>query len=142
LIIILRGTEPLSLVKLYQNFGRTRYLHLQCCLCYKYLILWRCNFVPAGHGSRAGVRHVQSSLARKPRSWVRIPLRAWMFSVCVCVCVCECVRAFFCVCVQVEALRRADHPPKESYRLSMIQKKKNLTETESFMEVGQGPLGL
>jgi hypothetical protein len=44
----------------------------------------------------------------------RIPLRAWMFSVCVCVC------AIFCVCVQVEALRRADHPPKESYRLSNI----------------------
>jgi hypothetical protein len=37
--------------------------------------------------------------------------------------------AFFCVCVQVEALRRADHPPKESYQ----------TETESFMEVGLGP---
>jgi hypothetical protein len=28
------------------------------------------------------------------------------------------VCAFFCVCVQVEALRRADHPSKESYRLS------------------------
>jgi hypothetical protein len=26
--------------------------------------------------------------------------------------------AVFCVCVQVEALRRADHPPKESYRMS------------------------
>jgi hypothetical protein len=24
------------------------------------------------------------------------------------------------VCVQVEALRRADHPPKESYRLPKI----------------------
>jgi hypothetical protein len=29
--------------------------------------------------------------------------------------VCISVCAFFCVCVQVEALRRADHPPKESY---------------------------
>jgi hypothetical protein len=28
--------------------------------------------------------------------------------------------AFFCVCVKVEALRRADHPPKESYRMSKI----------------------
>jgi hypothetical protein len=26
----------------------------------------------------------------------------------------------FCVCVQVEALQRADHPPKESYRLCKI----------------------
>jgi hypothetical protein len=29
-----------------------------------------------------------------------------------------CVCAFLCVRAQVEALRRADHPPKESYRLS------------------------
>jgi hypothetical protein len=28
--------------------------------------------------------------------------------------------AFFCVCVQVEALRRADHPPKEFCRMSKI----------------------
>jgi hypothetical protein len=45
---------------------------------------------------------------------VRIPLRAWMLGVYVC------VRAFFCVCAQVAALRRADHPPKEFYRLSKI----------------------
>jgi hypothetical protein len=30
------------------------------------------------------------------------------------------VCAFFCVCVQVEALRRADHPSKEPYRMSKI----------------------
>jgi hypothetical protein len=36
--------------------------------------------------------------------------------------VCVCVRAFFCVCVQVEAFRRAYHPLKESYRFSKIWK--------------------
>jgi hypothetical protein len=35
-------------------------------------------------------------------------------------CLCMCV--FFCVCVQVEALRRADHPSNESYRLSLNKK--------------------
>jgi hypothetical protein len=47
---------------------------------------------------------------------------------------CLCVCVFYCVCVQIEALRQADHPPKESYR-DLIHR----TETESFMEVGQGP---
>jgi hypothetical protein len=42
-----------------------------------------------------------------------------MFSVYVC--------AFFCVCVQVEALRWADHQSKESYRLSMIRKLRKLS---------------
>jgi hypothetical protein len=32
------------------------------------------------------------------------------------------VCAFFCVCVQVEALRWANHPSKESYRPSLIKK--------------------
>jgi hypothetical protein len=48
-----------------------------------------------------------------------------MFGVCVCVCVCA--RAFFRVCVQVEALRRTDHPFKESYRLSKTKDKIGLT---------------
>jgi hypothetical protein len=30
------------------------------------------------------------------------------------------VFAFFCVCVQAEALRRADHPSKESYRPTVL----------------------
>jgi hypothetical protein len=41
------------------------------------------------------------------------------------------VCAFFCVCVQVEALRRSDHPPKKSYRLSMIQKKTEVKRREA-----------
>jgi hypothetical protein len=66
----------------------------------------------------SGLGRALSSLARKPVPQIRIPLRAWMFSVCVC--------AFFYVCVQVEALRRGDHPSKESYRLSLIKKLRKL----------------
>jgi hypothetical protein len=47
-----------------------------------------------------------------------------MFSVCIC--------AFFCVCVQVKALRRADHPPKESYRMSIYSEKKTRSENGEF----------
>jgi hypothetical protein len=57
-------------------------------------------------------------------------MNVWCSCVCVCVCVC------FSVCVQVEALRRADYPPNESYRMSDLV---NRSETESFREVGQGP---
>jgi hypothetical protein len=32
----------------------------------------------------SGLRHVLSSLARKPGSWVRIPRKAWMFGMCMC----------------------------------------------------------
>jgi hypothetical protein len=37
-----------------------------------------------------GANRALSSLAWKPGPWVRIPLRAWMFSVCVCVFLCLC----------------------------------------------------
>jgi hypothetical protein len=37
------------------------------------------------------------------------------------------VYVFFCVCVQVEALRLANHPSKESFRLSLIKKLRKLS---------------
>jgi hypothetical protein len=67
-----------------------------------------------------GLRHELSSLAPTLGSWIRIPLNAWM-SVC----------AFIlCVlfCVQVAALRWADHSSKESSRLC---KKDYETEEEA-----------
>jgi hypothetical protein len=42
----------------------------------------------------------------------------WRLCVCVRACLREC--AFFYLCLQVEALRRAYHTPKETYRLSKI----------------------
>jgi hypothetical protein len=38
----------------------------------------------------SGQRHDLSSLAQTPGPWVRIPLWAWMFSVCCCVFLCLC----------------------------------------------------
>jgi hypothetical protein len=56
-----------------------------------------------------GLRHELSSPAQTLGSWVRIPLEAWMSG---------CVYSVFVLfCVQVAALRRADPPSKESYRL-------------------------
>jgi hypothetical protein len=52
-----------------------------------------------------GLRHELSSPAQTLRTWVRIPLKAWML-----VCI-------YSVFVQVAVLRRADPPSKESYRL-------------------------
>jgi hypothetical protein len=57
-----------------------------------------------------GLRHELSSLARKLRSRVRIPLKAWMSVF---------VRSF---CVWVEALRGADPPSKELYRLGILSR--------------------
>jgi hypothetical protein len=52
-----------------------------------------------------GLRHELSSPAQTLRSWVRIPLEAWM----------SLFILFVLPCVLVEALRWADHPFKESY---------------------------
>jgi hypothetical protein len=57
-----------------------------------------------------------------------------MFSVCARVRAC----AFYCVCVQVEALRRADHLRPRS-PTDCLRSRENRSETESFMELGQGP---
>jgi hypothetical protein len=64
-----------------------------------------------------GLRHELSSPAQTLGSWVRIPLEVWM-SVCV-------------YSVYVEALRRADPPSRESYRLCIDQ------ETEKAAKVQQ-----
>jgi hypothetical protein len=53
--------------------------------------------------------HELSSLSRTLGSWVPIPLETWM-SMCV-------YSVFVLSCVQVAALRPADPPSKESYRL-------------------------
>jgi hypothetical protein len=73
----------------------------------------------AGHGSRVvwGM-HCLRSLGSRDRGLEPHSGHRCLVFVCMC--------AFFCVYMQVEALRRADHTPKESYR----------SETESFMEVG------
>jgi hypothetical protein len=69
------------------------------------------------------VSHELSSPAKTLGSWVRIPLEAWM-SVCV-------HSVFVLSCVQIAALRRADPPYKESYRLcKTIKKLQKAAETQ------------
>jgi hypothetical protein len=72
-----------------------------------------------GYGSRAvlGV-HCLRSLGSRDRGFESQSGHGRLVFVYVC--------AFFCVCVQVEALRQADHPSKESYQLSLIKKLRNL----------------
>jgi hypothetical protein len=67
--------------------------------------------------------HEPSSPSRTLGWWVRIPLDAWMPVY---------VYSVFMFCVQVAALRRADPPSKESYRLCI-----GLRNLKS----GQGPKG-
>jgi hypothetical protein len=71
----------------------------------------------AGHGSRAV--HCLRSLGSRYRGFECHSGHGCLVLVYVC--------AFFCVCVQVEALRWADHPSKESYRLSLIKKLRKLS---------------
>jgi hypothetical protein len=56
--------------------------------------------------------HCRRSLGSRDRGFESYSGHGCLVFVCVC--------AFFCVCVQVEALRRADHPPKEFYRLYKV----------------------
>jgi hypothetical protein len=55
---------------------------------------------------RVKLRYCLRSLGSRDRGFESHSGHACLVFVCMC--------AFFCVCVQVEALRRADHPPKES----------------------------
>jgi hypothetical protein len=70
----------------------------------------------------AALRHELFSASQTLRSWVRIPLNAWM-SVCI-------YSVFVLSYVQVAALRRADPSSKESYRLCIGSRNWNS---------GQGP---
>jgi hypothetical protein len=75
------------------------------------LINYSCRDTEGRSQWQHGLRHEHSSPARILGSWIRIPLEAWM-SVCV-------YSVFVLLCVEVEALRQADSPSKESYRLCL-----------------------
>jgi hypothetical protein len=70
------------------------------------------------------LRHELSLPSQSPGSWVRIPLEVWM-SVCV-------YSVFLLSCMQVAALRRADPPSKESYRL--CQRSRNWKSGHSLIK--------
>jgi hypothetical protein len=63
---------------------------------------------------QSGLRHVRSSLARKPGSWVRISHKKWMFGMFMCL---------FCVCV-------------------VLCLGSDLATSWSLVQGGQGPIGL
>jgi hypothetical protein len=67
----------------------------------------------AGHGNRAvwGMHYLRS-LRSRDRGFESHSGHGRLVFVCAFFCV--------CVCVQVKALRRVDHPPKESFRMSKI----------------------
>jgi hypothetical protein len=76
--------------------------------------------------SPRGLRHEPSSTARTLGSWIRIPLEAWM-SLCV-------YSVFLLSCVQVAALRRADPPPKGSYRVKIKKLEKRIKVQQRAVE--------
>jgi hypothetical protein len=88
------------------NFNRQYLLYLYA-YCFSLIILVLDYVLPITVAR--GLRHELSSPAQTLGSWVRIPLKAWM-SVCL-------YSVFVLSCVQVAALRLADPPSKESYRL-------------------------
>jgi hypothetical protein len=91
-------------------------------MCYSHLTSFffiTLRAVKAGHGSQAvwGM-HCLRSLGSRDRGFRSHSGHGCLVFVCVCVCVCVCV---FFLCFYIgRTLRRADHPPKESYRVTKI----------------------
>jgi hypothetical protein len=77
-----------------------------------------------------GLKHELSSLARILGSWVRIPLKPWM-SVFV-------YSVFVLSYLQVEVLRRADLPSKESYGLCIGKVKISVLQAVEAHRVARG----
>jgi hypothetical protein len=74
-------------------------------LCFPMFYNWKSYTRHCRSQRKRGLSHEMSSPARTLGSWVTIPLKAWMSLFILCLC-------------YVAALRRADLPSKESYRLS------------------------